>query len=161
MWNHTFGSDGGTEVLVIKVVLCVALVAAVLWGLMRLIRYCNTVAYPYQPFTRGVFIGVAVAYGAMLSGASWYASALRTHGDALNGVALMALGAALLAWIVLRHVRGTSLLVGLGISAVQLPLFAVLAYFGLVVLVIGFALTVMLPAVMGAINPTVVRVVNY
>lgn len=147
--------------LMVQVFCWIAGIAAVLWSTMRLVRYCNNVAHPYEPFTRGVFVGIVAAYLMVLGGVHWYSSAMQSGGDVLNGLVLAIAGGGLLGWIIMRHVRATNLRVGLGISAVQLPLFAVLAYFGLFVLILGFALAVVMPAVFGAISPRTVRISDW
>lgn len=147
--------------LMIKVFCWIAGISALLWVTMRLVKYCNDVACPYEPFTRGVFVVIVAAYLMLLGGVHWYSSAAQGGGDVLNGFVLAIAGGGLLAWIIIRHVRATSLRVGLGISVVQLPLFAILAYCGLFVLILGFAFAVVMPAVFGAISTRTVRISDW
>ncbi|MGC9272231.1 hypothetical protein, partial [Acidiphilium sp.] len=70
-------------------------------------------------------------------GNSWYLSALKSDQSTLNGIVLELVGIAILVGLGWLNIKRTNLGYGLGGTAIQIPLFAFLAYAGWPIFVIG------------------------
>lgn len=143
--------------IVITILAGLAAIAAA-FGLVRFIQNAVDARYGYRPITKITFGAFCGGFMLIIWGQGWYLSATKNHGDTLNGVMLMLLGATLLGWVVYRNIKRTTLAAGVGITAVQVPIFAVMAYLGIFVLAIAIAL-IMIPGVFRAISPPVVRII--
>lgn len=141
--------------LVLTILAIGASVAAFLFGLGAFEGHVNR-KFGHRFFTMGSFLFTALSFAVLIGGEDWYRSAAHSHQDTLNGLVLCVIGAAMILWVVISNIRRTNLAYGVGGSAIQLPIFAVLAYFGIIALAIGFALML----VGGASSATPVRIVN-
>lgn len=115
----------------------IALVAIVLWGCLAFNAHCDR-KFSFRFFTRASFALTAAAM-LLYGGHAWYASAAAAQGDILNGIILMALGGIAALGLVRYNVRRTSLLYGLGGSALQIGLYAPLLYVGIFFLIPALA----------------------
>ncbi|MGN8000052.1 hypothetical protein [Sphingomonas sp. 22176] len=144
-------------------VLTIAAIIGLVVGLFFFVAYVqNKVVerFEYRPFTLFAFSAFVGSYFLLSIGYSWLLSTHTRGGDPLNGIVLMVFGAALLSWIVFRHIRRTSVPTGIGICVLQIPLFAALAYIGIFLLILFVALTIVMPAVLRGLNPPMVRLIQ-
>ena len=118
---------------VLAVLLAVVLMlAALLWFERHALQ-----RYGHQFFTKGAFAAAAVAAACIVGGRHWWLAS-RGDGDPLNGILLIALGSIVGLALVARNLRRTGLVIGTCGSLLQVSVFGVIGYFGLVVLAIGF-----------------------
>jgi hypothetical protein len=93
--------------------------------------------YGHKFFTKGAFAASAVAAGCIVGGWQWWLAS-RVEGDPLNGVLLIVLGTCVAAAVVARNVRRTGIAMGTCGSLLQVSVFGVIGYFGLIALALGF-----------------------
>lgn len=125
--------------LVITIVGCLLAITLVIYALSAFERYAAH-RFNHRFFTLGAFFASAAALGFIFGGRYWWQVAIEQGGDALNGIALMALGAILAFGIFVRNLRRAGLVVGTCGSVLQASVFGVIGSFGLVVLGVGLAL---------------------
>ncbi|MGU7843796.1 hypothetical protein ACV22V_30565 [Burkholderia sp. AW33-5] len=116
--------------LVIKLIIAIAAIAAVVLGITKFNQHCLN-KFGHAFFTKPAFYATTVALVLLIAGNYWRHSAELSHGDTLNGIALMALGTAVACWLVYVNVRRTDAIYGIGGSVVQLGLFSALAWVSL------------------------------
>lgn len=129
--------------LVIKCLLAIALVGLLFFALVRFNEHCSS-RFGHQFFTREIFVWIVVAQGLFIVGGLWWQSALKQHGDTLNGMIIVAGGALAVGWIVYRNFRETNLLYGVMGSALQIVLFVVLGWIVLPFMAMLFLLRALL-----------------
>ncbi|WP_144030192.1 hypothetical protein [Burkholderia sp. AU16741] len=125
--NNTAGASG---MLVIKLIIAIAAIAAIVFGVLKFNKHCLD-KFGHAFFTKPAFYATAAALVLLIAGNYWRHSAEISHGDTLNGIALMALGAAVACWLVYVNIRRTDVIYGIGGSVVQLGLFSALAWVSL------------------------------
>lgn len=111
--------------------------------------------FGHRFFTKATFITIVVSCLMIAGGYQWHLSALKSHGDSLNGWVVLGIGAVVLIGIAINNVVKTNLTYGIGGSFIQLPLFLAIGYFGMPLLVAWAVLSI----IGAAVTPTV-RVVN-
>jgi len=126
----------GTSMLVIKLLAIVAAIAALVLGITKFNQHCAA-KFGHAFFTRTAFYITAAALGLLAVGNMWRHSAIQSHGDALNGVVVMVLGALLACWLVYVNIRRIDAVYGIGGSVAQLGLFSVLAWVWLPLMVLA------------------------
>lgn len=122
--------------LVIKLIVIAAAIAALVLGITKFNQHC-TAKFGHAFFTKTAFYITAAALGLLAVGNMWRHSAIQSHGDALNGVVMMVLGALLACWLVYVNIRRTDAMYGIGGSVAQLGLFSVLAWVWLPLMVLA------------------------
>jgi hypothetical protein len=96
--------------------------------------------FGHRFFTKPSLIASGVAVVLFVVGASWYDSALKSQGDILNGLVTAGVGVLILVGVGIHNVIKTNLLYGIGGSLIQLPILAIVAYFGIAVFLLLLAL---------------------
>lgn len=122
--------------LVIKLVLVVAVLVAFVVGIKKFNNHC-ALKFGHAFFTKRAFYFTAAAIGVYAVGQMWRSDAQHTHGDTLNGIVLMVIGALIAAWLVFDNVKRTNPVYGTLGSAASLGLFSVLAWVWLPLMAIG------------------------
>ncbi len=113
----------------------VAVISFLYWGIRKLDSMVEA-KFKYTFFDPGVF-GIAFVSNLLLYfGNSWYKEALKKSGDLLNGELLMVFGGIGLLLVIFLNIRSTNYIVGIIGSAIQLTLFAVATFFGVLALII-------------------------
>jgi len=74
--------------------------------------------YKYEIFNMGTFIISAIGFLAIYFGNSWYTTALKKHGDILNGELMIVIGTLLLLGVLYVNIKNTSFMYGLIMSVV-------------------------------------------
>jgi len=131
--NHIFR---GISMLVIKLIIIAAAIAGLVLAITKFNQHC-TAKFGHAFFTKTAFYITAAALGLLAVGNMWRHSAIQSHGDALNGIVVMVVGALLACWLVYVNIRRTDAAYGIGGSVVQLGLFSVLAWVWLPLMVLG------------------------
>ncbi|RDU94564.1 hypothetical protein [Trinickia dinghuensis] len=126
----------GVQMLVIKLILVAAVLAALFVGIAKFNNHCAS-KFSHAFFTKRAFYMTAAAIGVYAVGEMWKHSSQQSHGDPLNGIVLMVVGGLIAAWLVFDNVKQTNMLYGIGGSVVSLGLFSVLAWIWLPLMAIG------------------------
>ena len=105
-------------------------------GITKFNQHCAA-KFGHAFFTKTAFYITAAALGLLVVGNLWRHSAIQSHGDALNGIVVMVLGALLACWLVYVNIRRTDALYGIGGSVAQLGLFSALAWVWLPLMVLA------------------------
>ena len=113
----------------------VAVISFLYWGIIKLDSMVEE-KFKYTFFDTGVFVIAFVSNLLLYFGNSWYKEALKKSGDLLNGELLMAFGGIGLLLVIFLNIRSTNYIVGIIGSAIQLILFAVATFFGVLALII-------------------------
>jgi hypothetical protein len=124
------GNINTTELSMFMLKLLGALVSLlILYGLLAAFNEHCQKKFSYRFFNFTSFIICAAAIGLVGLGSAWRTSAAAApDGDVLNGIVLMALGAALAIGLVVYNFKKTDWIYGTGGTLVQLSIFGVLAY---------------------------------
>ncbi|WP_233810270.1 hypothetical protein [Paraburkholderia sp. HP33-1] len=122
--------------LVIKLILVATVLVAFLVGITNFNNRCAS-KFGHVFFTKRAFYITAAAIGVYAVGQMWRHSAQQSHGDTLNGMVLMLVGALIAAWLVVDNVKRTDPLYGIAGSVVSLGLFSLLAWVWLPLMAIG------------------------
>jgi hypothetical protein len=122
--------------LVIETIIVLAIAFAFFAALVKFNQHCDQ-RFNHRFFTKGTFLLVAAAMVCLFAGNSWYLSALKSRQSTLNGIVLELVGIAILVGLAWLNIKRTNLVYGLGGTAIQIPLFAFLAYAGWPIFVIG------------------------
>ncbi|MDX3905613.1 MAG: hypothetical protein QHC78_07985 [Pigmentiphaga sp.] len=135
----------------------VGVLAALFLILVILIAFDEHVQekFGHRFFTKATFIAIVASCLMIAGGYHWHLSALKSHGDPLNGWVVLGIGAVILIGIAINNVVKTNLAYGIGGSFIQLPLFFAIGYFGMPLLIIWAVLSII-----GAMLTPTVRVVN-
>ena len=144
----------GFFMLVIKLIVVAAVIAAFAVGVTMFNHHC-TAKFGHAFFTKKAFYITSAALAMLIVGNMWRHSAIQSHGDTLNGIVVMILGALLACWLVYVNIRRTDAMYGIGGSVAQLGLFSVLALVWLplmVVALIGHFLLLMSAKPMYVVN---------
>ena len=100
--------------------------------------------YKYEIFNVGNFVLSVLGYIAVYFGNEWYFQELKVHGDTLNGILLIVIGALLLFSVIYVNIKKTSLLYGFMMSIVEGILYLVvtpLVFFVFIAVVAFFSET--------------------
>lgn len=116
--------------LVIKLIIAIAAIAAIVFGVSKFNQHCLD-KFGHAFFTKPAFYTTTAALVLLIAGNYWRHSAATSHGDTLNGIALMGFGVAVACWLVYVNIRRTDAIYGIGGSVVQLDLFSALAWVSL------------------------------
>lgn len=127
--------------LVLKIIGVVVVLASLLYALFAFDEHCFN-KFKHKFFNKNSFVVVVVAFCLIIAGESWRAEALKTGGDELNGIVLMVIGVVTLIALLFYNLKKTNVIYGIGGTSIQLLLFAILAYFGIFVLMFGFIISI-------------------
>ncbi|WP_120497474.1 hypothetical protein [Kiloniella sp. EL199] len=133
--------------LVLQILGGLIIFVGILWAFWAFNKHCAE-KFEYQFFTKLSFVIVGIAVVLVFIGNEWRLNSIAENGDVLNGIVLMIVGACIGFFLIIKNFRATNFLYGFGGSIMQLSAFSVLAYFGVIVLVLGIALSII--ANMGA-----------
>jgi len=133
--------------LVLKIIVGLIVLAGIIWSFFAFNNHCKN-KFDYRFFTMPSFLTVGASLIATSFGNEWRMNSIQTNGDILNGIVIMGIGVIVALFLVYLNLKNTNLIYGLGGSAVQLVVFGVLAYFGLLILMLGIFISVL--ASMGA-----------
>ena len=122
--------------LVIKLLVVAAVIAALVLGITMFNQHC-TAKFGHAFFTKKAFYITAAALALLIVGNMWRHSATQSHGDALNGIVVMVVGVLVACWLVYVNIRRTDAVYGIGGSVVQLGLFSVSAWVWLPLMVLA------------------------
>lgn len=122
--------------LVIKTIVILAIVFGLFASLIKFNQHCDQ-KFNHRFFTKGMFLLIVGAMIFLFAGNAWYLSALKSHQSTLNGIVLEVIGIAILCGLAWRNIKRTNLAYGIGGTAIQIPLFAFLAYAGSPIFIIG------------------------
>ncbi len=101
--------------------------------------------FGHRFFTMPILISLGVAGALFLWGNSWYQSAAADPaGDTLNGIALMGVSVCIYLGVAIYNFLNTNIIYGIFGTAIQFSLLSVIAYFGVMVLVIYLVGSIML-----------------
>jgi hypothetical protein len=137
--------------LVISVVASFAAMALLVLGLSKFDHYC-TQRFGYRFFTRGAFTLAVVALLCLTYGHRWWHATQADAADALNGMALMLIGASAALVLVTRNLRRTDLVIGSVGTALQISVFGVAAWIGMFALAAVLVLMFLVFG-LGAVKP--------
>jgi len=98
-------------------------VAVALFMMVSWINASSQRDYNYEFFNIGSFIIIAIGYGLVWYGWTWFNEAVDTGGDILNGQILVGIGVMFVAGVFLNNIRNTSLEFGFLAGIFQLVLF--------------------------------------
>ncbi|WP_299379146.1 hypothetical protein [uncultured Kiloniella sp.] len=127
--------------LVLQILGGLAVFIGVLWAFLTFNNHCAE-KFGYQFFTKLSFIIVGIAVGLLLIGNEWRLNSIAENGDILNGIILMIIGICIGLFLIIQNFRATNFLYGFGGSIVQISVFSVLAYFGVIILILGVFLSI-------------------
>jgi len=105
-------------------------------GIRLFIRHCRQ-RFGYSFFTIRGFWLAAIAISFLWWGYYFWVTAPLRHTPPSGGLILMAMGIAVVAWLIYENVRNTDLLHGIGGASLQLVLFFPVALYGVPLLVIA------------------------
>lgn len=97
--------------------------------------------YRCRFFTKPAFGLLAVVAASLFGGHYWWQQARLAKEDPLNGIVLMVLGVCGVVGVVVWNIRRTGVLIGATGTLLQFAIFAVLAPFGIVGLMLGAVIT--------------------
>ena len=92
--------------------------------------------YRFDFFNETLFGTSFISYLLLYFGHKWYLDAIKDNGDHLNGTFLMWFGAMGILFIIYKNIKGTNFFVGLLVTCIQLPLFAIGSFYG-AIMVLG------------------------
>jgi len=127
---------------IILILVALGAIVGAFTGMRKFNEHCLA-KFDHAFFTKSSFLITTIAYLALSGDISWYLAAIKAEGELSNPIVLAALGVAGLGYIVWKNIKRTNLSYGIGGTCIQLPLFAVLAYFGVVILAIVAALYIL------------------
>lgn len=87
-------------------------------------------------FTKQAFFRTAIALALIVVGNRWGGSSAQHHSNLINGLLLIALGIGIITVLAYQNVKQTNLLFGLGGTAIQIPIFWLLAWVSIPILFI-------------------------
>lgn len=119
--------------LVLKISLVIAILLAIVFGITSFNEHCRG-RFGHAFFTKSAFSKTVSAFGLILIGSMWRASAAHDHGDTLNGLLLMGAGAGIILWLIYTNFKRTNVIYGIGGSALQIAVFTALAWIGIPIL---------------------------
>ncbi|AIO35492.1 putative membrane protein [Burkholderia cenocepacia] len=119
----------------LKLAIILGAVAGIAKGIQLFGRHCQH-RFGYRLFTARGFWLAAFGINLLWWGYVAWGTAFLHHGQTSGGMVLMAMGLAAVAWLLYENVRDTSLLYGVGGSALQLVLFFPAALYGIPLLAI-------------------------
>ena len=125
--------------LVLEILGVCALAIAIFAALKAFHAHCQD-KFGYSFLSTGAFLATACSLAFLLGGHAWRESALKSHGDALNGLVIMIIGGLIVATLVRLNFVRTNAVYGAGGTVLQLSLFATLAYVGFFILIAALAL---------------------
>ena len=91
-------------------------VLAIVIVLLMLVGWVNALSqrkYDYEFFTYGNLALATIAYALLFFGGKFYLDALSAHGDILNGILMMGIGAIIILGVLIWHIKHTSFIFGL------------------------------------------------
>lgn len=94
--------------------------------------------YRYEFFTWASLVVTSIGYALIFFGHNWYVDALSKSGDILNGQILMGIGAVTVLFMLVTHIRRTSILFGTFFGVFQLILYvpaSVISFLAVIVLI--------------------------
>ena len=106
------------------------------FGIRLFSRHCRQ-RFGYNFFTARGFWLVAIAINFLWWGYYFWVTAPLHHTPPSGGLMLMAMGIAIVAWLIYENVRDTDLLHGIGGASLQLVLFFPVALYGIPLLLIA------------------------
>jgi hypothetical protein len=125
--------------LVLKILAVIAAIA----GLIAVVTWFNehcVAKFGHAFFTKKAFGITTAALCLLFLGHMWQVSAIKNHGDVLNGIVLMVIGALVACGMVYVNVRRTNVAYGISGSVAQLGLFGILAAVWLPLMLMGLVL---------------------
>ncbi|MCZ4279598.1 hypothetical protein O4H49_02335 [Kiloniella laminariae] len=125
--------------LVLKIIIGIIILAGAFFSFLTFNNHCNR-KFGYRFFTMTSFVIVGASLILISIGHEWRLDALKENGDILNGIILMIIGVLISMYLVFKNFKETNFVYGLGGSIVQLSIFGVLTYLGIVVLIITIAI---------------------
>lgn len=124
--------------LVIKLIGFILIALLIYWIMIEINRYSYK-QYKYDFFNMQNFVSTAIGYILLYFGNRWYASALKSGGDLLNGQIIIGIGTLFIFYVVYLNIKKTSFIFGLFFTGFQLLLYIGLSFIAFLVLVIGAA----------------------
>lgn len=121
--------------LILKIALVVAVLFGIVTGIKRFNEHCFY-EFGHEFFTWRAYWQTVIGFCLILVGLFRWNSAAQQHGDTLNGLLVIAMGIAVLIWLVYVNLKRTGLFYGIGGTVVQLSLFYVLVWIGVPVLIL-------------------------
>ena len=101
-------------------------VLAIAFALLMIVAWINALSekkYGYEFFSYGNFALTTVAYALIFFGRRFYLDAVSIHGDILNGILMVGIGAVIVLGIVIYHIKHTSFLFGVFFGMIQLLIY--------------------------------------
>lgn len=101
-------------------------VLAIVIVLLMFVGWVNALSqskYDYEFFTYGNLALTTIAYALLFFGAKFYLDALSAHGDILNGILMMGIGAIIILGVLIWHIKHTSFIFGLLFGILQLVIY--------------------------------------
>ncbi|KNE75182.1 putative Bxe protein (plasmid) [Candidatus Burkholderia crenata] len=105
--------------------------------MVRFDGHCDS-RFGHRFFTKDTFVWIIITQALFIVGRLCWQSALKQHGDTLNGIAIIAIGAFAVGWLLYRNFGETNFLHGVAGSALQIVLFVVLGWIVLLVMTLLF-----------------------
>lgn len=120
----------------LKLALIITIVVAVAKGIQLFNRRCRH-RFGHSFFTTRGFWLAAIAINLLWWGFYFWGTAYLHHTTTSDGIALMVLGIATVAWLLYENIRDTDLVHGIGGSTLQLVLFLPLALYSFPLLILS------------------------
>ena len=115
--------------LVLKIVAGVILLFALIMAIGQFYAWIDR-KYRFDFFDEKLFATAFISNLLLYFGREWYLDALADNGDTLNGTVLMVVGSLGIFFIIYKNIKGTNFFMGLLVSCIQLPLFALGSIYG-------------------------------
>ena len=115
--------------LVLKIIAGVILLIVLIMSIGQFYYWVER-KFKFDFFDEKLF-GIAFISNLLLYfGREWYLDAVADKGDTLNGTVLMVVGSLGILFIIYKNIKGTNFFMGILVSCIQLPLFALGSIYG-------------------------------
>ena len=121
--------------LVLKVLGVIAIIIGIISVVGILNQKCME-KFQVPLFSKGTAGGIFIAAICLFAGMLWYQEALKSKGDTLNGIVLLALGGIITIGILISSYRKTDIIFGTLAAVIHISLLVLMTYIGVPLFII-------------------------